>query len=155
MSRQFGPELGLNCGVCVRHWYAMSFQWLQMRITEEKDRAERENNILNRLPSALDAVGAALAGCVDTYNQAFGDGRATFETVEGAIHITAGEACVKIGLDSKLPGFQVDQGAERLAIEVGILPGGNLFFREADKYITLEEATRRILDRALFPKLKD
>jgi hypothetical protein len=63
-------------------------------------------------------------------------------------------AC-KICLDPPLPGFLADQGSERLAIEVGILPGGNLFFREADKYITLEETTRRILDRALFPKLKD
>ena len=34
----------------------MSFRWLQMRITEEKERAERETNILNRLPSALDSL---------------------------------------------------------------------------------------------------
>ena len=49
----------------------------------------------------------------------------------------------------------MDQGSDRLAIEVGILPGGNLFFRDAEKYMTLEEMTLRILDRALFPKLKD
>lgn len=133
----------------------MSFQWLQMRITEEKERAERETNILNRLPSALDELRAALAGCVETYNQAFGEGRATLETVEGTIHIVADGEPVNIGLDPPLPGFRVDRGSERLSIEVGILPGGNLFFREADKYITLEEMTRRILDRALFPKLKD
>jgi hypothetical protein len=133
----------------------MSFQWLQMRISEEKDRAERENNILNRLPSALDELRTALASCVETYNQAFGDGRATLETAGGAIHVTAGEARVRACLDPLLPGFQVDQGSDRLAIEVGILPGGNLFFRDAEKYMTLEEMTRRILDRALFPKLKD
>ena len=133
----------------------MSFQWLQMRITEEKERAEREINILNRLPSALDELRTALADCVETYNQAFGEGRAKLETVGGAVHIMADEAQVNISLDPPLPGFRVDQGAERLAIEVGILPGGNLYFREADKYITLEEMTRRILDRALFPKLKD
>jgi hypothetical protein len=133
----------------------MSFQWLQMRITEEKDRAERETNILNRLPSALDDLRAALADCLATYNQAFGEGCATLATVGDAVHIMAGEARVNISLDPPLPGFRVDQGAERLSIEVGILPGGNLFFREADKYITLEEMTRRILDRALFPKLKD
>jgi hypothetical protein len=134
---------------------SVSFQWLQIRITEEQDRAERETNILNRLPSALDELRSALADCVETYNQAFGDGKAKLETVGSAVHITAGEACVKIYLDHPLPGFLVDQGSGRLAIEVGILPGGNLFFREADKYITLEEMTRRILDRVLFPKLKD
>lgn len=133
----------------------MSFQWLQMRITEEKERAERETNILNRLPSALAELRTALTDCVETYNQAFGDGRAKLETTGGAVHITAGEARVKICLNPPLPGFLVDQGPERLAIEVGILPGGNLFFREADQYLTLEEVTRRILDRALFPKLKD
>jgi signal transduction histidine kinase len=133
----------------------MSFQWLQMRITEEQDRRERENNILNRLPSALDELRTALASCLESYNAAFDDGRATLETAEGAIHVTAGEARVRVCLDPLLPGFQVDQGSDRMAIEVGILPGGNLFFRDEEKYITLEDMTRRILDRALFPKLKD
>jgi hypothetical protein len=133
----------------------MSFEWLQMRISEEKDRRERENNILNRLPSALDELHSALAGCVDAYNRAFGEGCAKLETAGSAIHVTAGDARVSARVDPLLPGFQVDQGSGRLAIEVGILPGGNLFFRDAEKYITLEEVTRRILDRALFPKLKD
>jgi hypothetical protein len=110
---------------------------------------------LNRLRSSLDELRTALADCVKTYNQAFGDGRATLEAIGGAVQVTAGEARVEICLDPPLPGFLVDQGSERLAIEVGILPLGNLFFREADKYITPEEMTRRILDRALFPKLKD
>ena len=126
-----------------------------MRITEEKERAEREINILNRLPSALDELRTALADCVETYNQAFGDSSARLETIAGAVHIVAGDSRVNISLDPPLPGFRVDQGSEWLSIEVGILPGGNLFFREADKYITLEEMTRRILDRTLFPKLKD
>lgn len=125
----------------------MSSQRLQMCITE--------TNILNRLPSALDELRAALAGCMETYNQAFGEGDATLETAGGAVHIITGNARVNISLDPPLPGCRVDQGSNRLAIEVGILPGTNLFFREADKYITLEEMTRRILDRALFPKLKD
>ena len=34
----------------------MSFQWLQMRITEEKDRRAREAQILERLPRALDEL---------------------------------------------------------------------------------------------------
>jgi hypothetical protein len=133
----------------------MIFQWLQMRITEEKDRRERENNILNRLPSALEEVRGELAGCLDAYNAAFGEARAVLETAGGAIHITSGDHRVRVMLDPLLPGFQVDRGESKLAIEVGILPGGNLFFRDAEKYITLEEMTRLTLDRALFPKLKE
>jgi len=38
-------------------------------------------------------------------------------------------------------------------IEVGLLPGDKLFYRDQDEFITGEELTRRILDRALFPKL--
>jgi len=34
-----------------------------------------------------------------------------------------------------------------------VLAGDKLFYRDGDEYITLEELTRRILDRALFPKL--
>jgi hypothetical protein len=133
----------------------MIFQWLQMRITEEKDRRERENNILNRLPSALEEVRGELAGCLDAYNVAFGEARAVIETAGGAIHVTNGDERVRVMLDPMLPGFQIDRGESKLAIEVGILPGGNLFFRDAEKYITLEEMTRLTLDRALFPKLKE
>ncbi len=133
----------------------MIFQWLQMRITEEKDRRERENNILNRLPSALDELRGDLARCLDAYNEAFDEVRAVIETAGGAIHVTAGDERVRVMLDPLLPGFQVDRGESKLAIEVGILPGGNLFFRDAEKYITLEEMTRLTLDRALFPKLKE
>jgi hypothetical protein len=38
-------------------------------------------------------------------------------------------------------------------IEVGLLPGDKLFFRDHDEFLTMEELTRRILDRAFFPKL--
>jgi hypothetical protein len=38
-------------------------------------------------------------------------------------------------------------------IEVGLLPGDKLFYRDQDQFVTMEELTRRILDRALFPKL--
>jgi hypothetical protein len=132
----------------------MTFQWLQMRITEEKDRRERENNILNRLPSALDELHVELERCIEAYNEAFGAGRAMLETAASAIHVTTGDARVSVMLDPMLPGFQVDRGESKLAIEVGILPGGNLFFRDDEKYITVEEMTRLMLDRAFFPKLK-
>ena len=44
-----------------------------------------------------------------------------------------------------------------LAIEVGVLPSDNLFYRdrEQDLYLTLEDLTKRILDRVLFPKLTE
>jgi hypothetical protein len=42
-----------------------------------------------------------------------------------------------------------------LEIVVGLLPGDMLFYRDGDKYLTMEELTRRILDQALFPKLAE
>jgi hypothetical protein len=56
-----------------------------------------------------------------------------------------------------IPGFQIDRGGAPLLVEVGMLPGEKLFYRDRDKdqYLTMEELTRRILDRALFPKLGD
>jgi len=133
----------------------MSFQWLQMRITEEKDRRERENNIHQRLPPAFEELRAQLAKCIETYNDAFGAGTASMEGSNGAVRVTSGESSVQVHLDLAYPGYQVDQPSGHLSIEVGILPGGNLYYRDAEKYLTLEEVTRRILDRTLFPKLKD
>jgi hypothetical protein len=54
-----------------------------------------------------------------------------------------------------VPGFQIERGNEPLIIEVGMLPEGKVFFRDRvlDKYLNMEDLTRRILDRALFPKL--
>jgi len=41
--------------------------------------------------------------------------------------------------------------------EVGLLPNGRLSYRdrEADQYLNIEDVTRRMLDRVLFPKLKE
>jgi len=55
--------------------------------------------------------------------------------------------------DLTLPGFRIERGGEPYLIEVGVLAGDKLFYRDGDEYITIEELTRRILDRALFPKL--
>lgn len=64
---------------------------------------------------------------------------------------------VEVTLVPKLPGLQIDHGngAEPVLIEIGLLPGDKLFYRDRvqDQYVTMEELTRRILDRALFPKL--
>jgi hypothetical protein len=65
---------------------------------------------------------------------------------------------VEIVAKVAIPGFEVDrgEGAEPLTIEVGILPGDKLYYRdrEKDQYVTMDELTKRILDRALFPNLK-
>lgn len=133
----------------------MSFQWLQMRITEEKDRRERENNILARMPAAFDELRLELLECLADYNQAFGADAATLDPAEAIMRVRVGDARVDVTLDPVLPGFQIDQAAGRMSIEVGVLPNGNLYYRDAEKYLTLEELTRKILDRVLFPKLKE
>jgi hypothetical protein len=40
-----------------------------------------------------------------------------------------------------------------LDIELGLLPGDKMYYKDGDKFLTMEELTRRILDRSLFPKL--
>ena len=55
--------------------------------------------------------------------------------------------------ETSLPGFRIERGGEPLMIEVGLLPGDKLFYRDKDEFLTMEELTRRILDRAFFPKL--
>jgi hypothetical protein len=145
----------------------MSFQWLNMRISEEQDRQHRESEILERLPRALAEVHAGLTACVESYTAAFGPDSAELETHPNGIRIIVRElrdgkseqrAAVDVQIVPTLPGFQVDRGAgEPLLIEVGVLPGDRLFYRdrELDQYLTMDEMTRRMLDRALFPKLKE
>jgi len=64
---------------------------------------------------------------------------------------------VEIGMVPAIPGLQIDRGEVSTVIEVGLLPGQKVFYRdrEQDKYLTMEELTRRILDRAFFPKLQE
>jgi hypothetical protein len=131
----------------------MTFQWLQMRITEEKDRRERENAILSRLPVALEELRVQLVDCVAGFNEAFPSQPATLEMVSGAIHVACGDSRVEVSIDTELPGFRVEQRPNHFSIEVGLLPANRFFYRDAEKYLTPEEMTRRILDKALFPKL--
>lgn len=146
----------------------MPFQWLQMRISEENDRRKREATVMERLPGALEEVHQALNDCVEKYQQAFGRESADLLLQSGRIRITVrGEkdgkwqqsGRVELVLTPAIPGFQVDRGGggEPLLIEVGVLPTGNLFYRDRalDQYVTVEELTRRVLDRALFPNLKE
>ena len=140
----------------------MNLQWLTMRITEEQERRQREDNILKRLPNALEGLHASLTECLQTYTEAFGPQAASIEFGAGRIRIEIREEVegrwttrseIGISNDLALPGFRIDRGGEPYLIEVGVLTGDKLFYRDGDEYITLEELTRRILDRALFPKL--
>lgn len=135
----------------------MPFQWLQMRISEENDRRRRERATLDRLPSALDEVRQELQSCVETYCKAFGEELATLGGTAQKIRVTTPAGKVEVALDSTIPGLQVNREGAPLIIEIGLLPGDKLFFRdrEKDQYVSMEELTRRILDRIFFPKLSE
>jgi hypothetical protein len=141
------------------------FEWLQMRITEEQERRERENMILERLPLAAAELEQSLAACVASYNAAFGAGAAEMESNPPRIAVvvreqTAGavgreQTRVEVVTVPAIPGFQIDRAGTTLLIEVGLLAGEKMFYRdrEQDQYLGMEDLTRRILDRVLFPKL--
>jgi hypothetical protein len=140
----------------------MSFQWLQMRISEEQERRQREAQILERLPRVLDEVYRALSVCVENYAQAFGPEAIELHFQSQKIRVTVREeqdgkwekvAKVEIGLVTKLPGIHIDSNGDPLDIEVGLLPAGKVSYKDGEQFLTMEELTRRILDRAMFPKL--
>jgi hypothetical protein len=135
-----------------------------MRISEERDRREREAQILERLPRVLDEVHRALKICVENYIEAFGPEAVEIHFQSQKIRITLREeqdakweksAQVEVTTISKLPGIHIDRNGEPLNIEVGLLPGEKLFYKDGEQFLTMEELTRRILDRAMFPKLGD
>jgi hypothetical protein len=140
------------------------FQWLHMRIQEEKERRDREAMILDRLPRAAAELHRSLSACVESYNTAFGLESVGMESQAPRTSIVVREtpgaqgrerAKIEILIAPAIPGFQIDRGGSPLVVEVGMLPGDKLFYRDRDKdqYLSMEELTRRILDRALFPKL--
>ncbi|HMD71306.1 MAG TPA: hypothetical protein VKF41_08180 [Bryobacteraceae bacterium] len=142
----------------------MNYQWLAMRITEEQDRRQREAEVLARLPRAIDELQAELKGCIDEYRKAFGAESAEITGYLSRIRVTVREkregkwepiAKIEIHIDPMLPGFQVDCEGGPLCIEVGVLPGDKIFYRDTkqDQYVTTDDLTRRILDRGLFPRL--
>jgi hypothetical protein len=137
-----------------------------MRISEERDRRQREAQVLERLPRALDEVHKYLKECVEDYQKAFGPESIEISGHLSRIRITVRDqregkwepiAKIEIQLDTKLPGFQVDRAGKPLTIEVGLLAGDKIYFRdqELDQYVTAEELTRRVLDRGMFPKLPE
>jgi hypothetical protein len=143
----------------------MSFQWLEMRITEETDRRRREEYVLERLPSALEELYHQLHSCIEDYIAVFGRDSAEIHLEAGMVRVTVQErqlgkwveiARVEINCDVTVPGFRIDRPNGQMVIEVGSLPGEKWYYRllETDEFLTMEEFTHRILDRALFPKLK-
>ena len=143
----------------------MAFQWLQMRIDEERERREREAAVLAVLPNALDGLHSRLKECVDAYRSAFGSEVADIRFFAGKIRVTTREqgngkwepaSKVEITAVTTLPGFKIERDAvEPMMVEIGLLPGNKLFYRGDGQFLTEEELTRRILDRALFPKLRE
>ncbi len=142
----------------------MSFQWLQSRISEEHERRLRESQILEQLPLALEEVHRSLALCVDHYTDAFGPEAGDMQLHASKIRITVREeqdgkweqsAKIEITMVPALPGLRIERTGDPLLVEVGMLPGDKLFYKDGDQYLTMDELTRRILDRAFFPKLKD
>jgi hypothetical protein len=143
----------------------MPFQWLEMRIEEEKDRRQREAKTLAKLPQALTELHDELTKCVRNYTEAFGPESADIQLHTSKIRIVVRaeeegkqevKAQVTVTAVPKLPGFHIERDETApLDIQVGLLPGENLFYRDQDEYINIEELCRRILERALFPKLAE
>ncbi|MFZ1145934.1 MAG: hypothetical protein WB579_03625 [Bryobacteraceae bacterium] len=143
----------------------MNYQWLEMRISEEQERRQREESIRQRLPRALEEFYASLAECVQAYTEAFGAQAASINfgtRSSGHIRIEIREevegrwvarAEIAISNDLALPGFRIERAEGPYLVEVGVLADDKLFYRDSDEYITIEDLTRRVLDRTLFPKL--
>ncbi|HEX3747148.1 MAG TPA: hypothetical protein VHW09_24595 [Bryobacteraceae bacterium] len=140
----------------------MSFQWLQMRITEENERRQREAQTLERLPAVMDEVHQAVAECVAAYAAAFGPESIELSYFLHKARVTIRDlkegkwekvAKIEICTLTKPPSLHVDRNGDVLDLELGLLPGEKMFYKDGDKFLTMEELTRRILDRMLFPKL--
>lgn len=143
----------------------MSTQWMDMRIQEEQDRRRKEAKTLELLPQGLEELHRQLAECLDKYKNAFGPEAAEISNLVSKLRVTVREPQggkwqprdkVDISLVSVPPAFKIQHGeAEPFLIEIGLLPGDRLSFRFDDKYLTPEELARKVLDRALFPKLAE
>ncbi|HLK66514.1 MAG TPA: hypothetical protein VKU19_23935 [Bryobacteraceae bacterium] len=144
----------------------MGFQWLEMRISEEQDRRTKESQILERLPRVMEELHDALAECLEEYTGVFGKESAEITLQSSRIHVSVRElqdgkwqqvSRVDVSIVPSVPGFQIERESEPLIIEIGLLPGEKAFYRDQklDKYLGMEELTRRILDRALFPRLSE
>jgi hypothetical protein len=140
----------------------MSFQWLDMRISEETDRRQKEAQAIERLPQIMDEVHRAVADCVDAYVEAFGKESIELSYFMHKIRVNVRElkdgkwekaANVEVTPIPKLPGIHIERAEGVLDIGVGLMPGDRIFYKDGEKFLEMEELTRRILDKSLFPKL--
>jgi hypothetical protein len=140
----------------------MPFEWLRMRILEERERQQRETQTVERLPLARAEVGSALGACIQEYTRAAGPEAAELQATDQGFRLVVREphngqweprTTIEVSMTPELPGFHVDRPCGSLDVVVGMLPGDRLFYRDGDQYLTMEELTRRILDRVLFPEL--
>src|ERR1700675_806508 len=106
----------------------MNFEWLTMRIQEEKERRQREAEILERLPRILREVHGHLAACIQNYTLVFGAEAADVVLMPTKIEATVRErregkwqqsAKVQVSTVPAIPGFQIDHGDVSTVVEVG------------------------------------
>ena len=140
----------------------MPFEWLKMRITEEDDRRRTDAETLQRLPQVMDEVHLALADCLEAYAAAFGKESVELSYILRKLRITVRElkegkweksGKIEVTTIPKPPSLHIDRNGDVFDIELGLLGEDKIYYRDGDKFLTMEELTRRILDRALFPKL--
>src|SRR5215471_19853343 len=103
---------------------------------------------------------------ITAYTGSFGADAAEMVLLPSRIKITTREmrdgrwnpaGKVEVIIVPEIPGFRIERGEYSTAVELGLLPSNKLFYRdrEQDVYLTMEDLTKRILDRLLFPKLKE
>ena len=140
----------------------MPFQWLQMRISEENDRRAKEEETLERLPRVMDEINAAISDCVADYAAAFGKESIDLNYFLHKVRVTVREkkegkwekvTKVEVSTITKPAALHIDSNGDVIDIEIGVLPGDKIFYKFEESFLTMEELTRRILDRSLFPKL--
>jgi hypothetical protein len=135
-----------------------------MRIAEEKERRSREDVVRARLPLAMEELRTALGGCASEFNRAFEDQAVEVASASNGILVSvrqqsggswSNRAKVTVSVKPELPGFAVTNGGEPIPVQVGMLAGDKLFYKSGERYLSIEELTKLILDRALFPDFKD
>jgi hypothetical protein len=142
----------------------MSFQWIQMRIAEEKERRNREDVVRARLPLAMEELRTALGACASDFNRAFEDQAVEVSSASNGILVSvrqqsggswSNRAKVTVSVNPELPGFVVTNGGAPISVQVGMLGGNKIFYKSEEYYLSIEDLTKLILDRVLFPGFKD
>jgi hypothetical protein len=143
----------------------MSPQWLEMRIQEEQDRRRKESKTQELLPQAMEELHLQLSACVARYKEAFGAESADITNLISKLRVTVRDeqggkwqprGKIDVTVVSDPPSFRIEQGeGEPLIIALGLLSGERFSYKLDDQFLTPEDVSRYVLDRLLFPKLKD